>query len=436
MTKDEQMLAPHGEQGTDVRETSGQGMKKRGFFTKPLGIIMLVAVAFLLGNIFGHADLYILGSRSNYKPVSGLPEDLNYKSVEQLYDTLRSNYDGKLTESQVLDGLKKGLAESTGDPYTEYFTAKQASTFFDQINNSFSGIGAELGKDKDNNIIIVSPISGYPAAKAGLKAQDIITAIDGKSTAGLSIDEAVTKIRGEKDTEVKLRVVRGKAETLSFTIVRQTITIESVKTEMLDNNIGYIRINSFAEDTSELISKAAQDMKDKQAKGIILDLRGNPGGLLDAAVNVSSQWLPKDKKILDEKRDGKVVVETYKSAGPGTLAGIPTVILMDEGSASASEITAGALHDNGLAHIIGVKSYGKGVVQRTICVSGQQRSSNGGCSGDMLKVTVASWYRPNGQDINHKGIKPDQEVKLDEAAFGADGSDNQKQAAIDYLLKQ
>ncbi len=406
--------------------------KKRSLLTRPWVIVLLLVLAFGLGDGIGTGKIHIGSQQSDYKPVANLPDNLDYKSVEDLYDSLRTNYDGKLTQQQVMDGLKKGLAESTSDPYTEYFTATKATQFIDQLNNSFSGIGAELGKDKDDNLIVVSPISGFPADKAGLKAQDIITTINGGSTTNMSIDEAVTKIRGEKDTKVTLQVVRGHAQTLPFTITRDTIKIDSVKSEVLDNNIGYVHISTFAEDTSGLMQKTAQEFKDKNVKGVILDLRGNPGGLLNAAVSVSGDWLPSGKMVLQEKRDGKIVVQTYTSTGPATLAGIPTVILLDEGSASASEITAGALHDNNAARIIGVKSYGKGVVQQTICIQGS-RQADGNCSSDMLKVTVASWFRPNGQNINHLGIKPDQEVKLDEDALKA-GTDNQKQAAIDYLM--
>jgi carboxyl-terminal processing protease len=374
--------------------------RKWGLLSRPWVVIAMLIVAFGLGNVVGKGDFNMPGHRSDYKAVSGLPENLDYKSVEDLYDTLRTNYDGKLTQDQVLNGLKQGLAESTGDPYTEYFTPKKAGQFQDQLTNSFSGIGAELGKDKDDNLIVVSPIAGFPAEKAGLKTQDIITNIDAGSTTGLTIDDAVSKIRGTKGTKVTLKVVRDKSEALSFTITRDTIKIESVKSKILDNNIGYVSISTFADDTAGLMDKTAQDFKDKNVKGIILDLRGNPGGLLDAAVSVSGEWLPSGKTILQEKRGGTVVVKTYTSNGPATLAGIPTVILLDQGSASASEITAGALRDNDAARIIGVKSYGKGVVQQTLCVQGY-RKDDGSCSAEGDDRQLVPPGRPEHQPQGH-----------------------------------
>lgn len=399
---------------------------------QPWVIVVLVLIGFVIGDLVGKGRIQFGGSNSSYSSVSGLPNNLDYSSVESLYDTLRGNYNGKLTQQQVMDGLKKGLAESTNDPYTEYFTASQAKQFINQVNGSFSGIGAELGKDKDNNLIIVSPIAGFPADKAGLKAQDIITTINGASTTGMSIDEAVTKIRGNSGSKVTLQIVRTNSQSLSFTITRADIQIPSVKTSIMTNNIGYVSISTFGNDTGTLMQKAAQQFKAANVKGIILDLRGNPGGLLDAAVTTSEQWLPSGKMILQEKRIDGQVVQTYTSSGPATLDGIPTVALLDAGSASASEITAGALHDNNAAYIIGVKSYGKGVVQQTICVTGY-RGSNGDCSADMLKVTIASWYRPNGKNINHLGISPDKQVTISDADAAA-GNDTQKQAAIDYLM--
>ncbi len=353
---------------------------------------------------------------------NNLPTQLDYASVNTVYNALRQKYDGKLTTDQLLNGLKSGLAEATDDPYTQYFTAEQAKTFNDELNNSFSGIGAELGQDKDKNLIIVAPIKSFPAEKAGLKAQDFITTINGESTSGMSVDTAVNKIRGKKGTQVTLKVLRNKSQSLTFTITRADIHVPSVTTKILPGNIGYMQISTFADDTSDLAQKAALDFKSKHVKGIVLDLRDNPGGLVDAAVDVSSLWLPSGTLIMQEKRAGGEVLQTYTANGTNTLQGIPTVVMLNGGSASASEITAGALHDNKAATIIGEKSYGKGVVQSIQDFS----------DGSQLKVTVASWYRPNGQNINHQGISPDKTVKLSDADAQA-RNDVQQTAATEYL---
>ncbi|HSH55682.1 MAG TPA: S41 family peptidase [Candidatus Limnocylindrales bacterium] len=407
-----------------------KGSKKRGFFTQPLGIAVLVLLAFGLGNAFGAGRFPVGAQQSEFKAVSGLPEQLNYSQVDDVYDVLRNNYDGKLTEEQIINGLKEGLAKSTNDPYTEYYTQKEAKEFQSQIDNSFSGIGAELGKDKDDNLIIVSPIAGFPAERAGIRVQDIVASINDESTSGLSIDEAVKKIRGEKGTTVKLQIIRNKSAAQTFTITRENIQVPSAKHEIVEDNIGYLTVSTFSNDTADLVSKAANEFRDKGVQKIVLDLRGNPGGRLEQAVEVAGQWLPAGKTVLTEKR-GDVTIKAYQSTGPATLQGIPTVVLIDEGSASASEIVAGALRDNKAARLIGMKSYGKGVVQQTICVAGP-RQADGSCNGDMLKVTIASWFRPSGENIHKKGIKPDQEVKLSEADIEAK-NDKQRQAALDYL---
>jgi carboxyl-terminal processing protease len=396
------------------------GVKRRSWRAKLAGLLLLAAV-FLAGMWFGQGKF----SLHRAHPVSSnLPAKLNYSQVDQLYKSLVDNYDGKLTESQLEDGLKHGLATATHDPYTVYFTPKEAKAFSDQLNNSFSGIGAQLGQDKDGNLEVIAPIDGLPAAKAGLKAQDLIASINGESTTGMSVDDAVSKIRGPKGTTVKLQIVRNRAQALNFTITRQDITLPSVKTKMLDGNIGYIQITTFANDTVDLFKKAADDMAARHVKGIVLDLRDDPGGLLDAAIKVSSYWVPEGKTLLQEKH-GSEVTNTYFGQGGNELGNIPTVVLVNGGSASASEITAGALHDNKEAYVIGEKSYGKGVVQQLI---------NFG-DGSQLKVTVASWYRPNGQNINHKGITPDKLVKISDTDAKA-GNDTQLKAAEAYLANR
>jgi carboxyl-terminal processing protease len=389
----------------------------RAFAKSLLNIFILLAI-FMVGVNVGNGRIDFHRHNQSNKQ---LPAKLNYDSVDQVYKSLKENYDGKLTQSQLEDGLKHGLAEATNDPYTVYFTASEAAKFESEVNNHFSGVGAQLGKDADGNLQVIAPIAGFPAEKAGLKPKDIIVKINGQDTTGMSIDEAVSKIKGPSGTKVKLEIVRNKTQPLEFTIQREEIKVPSVTTKILDNNIGYIQISDFANDTAELTAKAAQDMKSKGVKGLIIDLRNNGGGYLDAAVNVSSLWLPKGSKVLDQ-RQGNNIIDTQRASGGDTLGGIPTVVLINDGSASASEITAGALHDNKAAYLIGEKSYGKGVVQQLINFR----------DGSQLKVTVASWYRPNGQNINHKGITPDKVVKISDADAKA-GTDTQLLAAQAYL---
>ncbi|HTH71964.1 MAG TPA: S41 family peptidase, partial [Candidatus Pristimantibacillus sp.] len=325
-------------------DTRGKKLKK-WFMSggKVAAVSILIVLVFVAGIGVGDGTIRFDGIKNTQN--KSLPDDLDYSSVEQVYDQLKANYDGKLTTDQLLDGLKTGLARSTGDPYTIYMNEKDAEAFNNQLDGTFSGIGAELGQDAQGNLIVVSPIAGFPAAKAGIRPQDVIVEIDGKSTTGLSIDEAVTKIRGPKGTQVKLHVVRDKQQDLNFTITRDDIKIPSVKSEILSGNIGYMQITQFNDDTAELANNAAHDFKSKGVKGVILDLRGNPGGLLTAAFDVSSLWLPKNATVLQEKRSG-VVVSTEVATGNNVLQGVPTAVLIDAGSASASEITAGALKDN------------------------------------------------------------------------------------------
>ncbi len=379
-------------------------------------VFLLAVVMFSLGARYGHGDLFKRSSSQN----STLAR-LDYTGTDEIFRELKQNFDGKLDQTSLEDGLKEGLTKAAGDPYTEYLNAKEAKNFQNDLDGSFTGIGAELSKDaQTKSIVVVAPLSGYPAEKAGLKPKDVIAEIDGKSAYDITVSEAVDKIRGPKDTKVKLKVVRNERETLDFEITRQEIKIPSVETKTLDNNIGYIKISRFADDTADLTQKAAKTLKEQQVKGVVLDLRGDPGGLLDAAVSVSSLWL-KDKTILTERRDG-TIVKTFKSAGDSLLEGVPTVVLIDEGSASASEITAGALHDNKAAQLVGVKSFGKGSVQQL-----QQLSSGG-----VLKVTVARWYTPSGKNIDKAGIEPDKKVERSEDDL-KNNQDPQLQAAQDIL---
>lgn len=370
---------------------------------------------FVLGLFIGSGSLTFTGLSNQNQD---LPDSLNYRSVNQVYDVLRKSYDGELTVDQLLDGLKKGLAQSTGDPYTEYLNVEEAQEFDDDLNGTFSGIGAELSKENDQ-ITVVAPISGFPAEKAGLRAQDVITAIDSETAYDLSLTEAVKKIRGPAGSEVELTVIRETGEE-KLTITRENITIPSVEYEVEDG-IGYMKISRFAEDTVELAQEAAKDFKNQNVEGVVLDVRNNPGGLLDASVDVASLWLESGDVVLEEQRGGEVI-KTYKAGTVNTLQGVPTVVLINEGSASASEIVAGALSDHGAATLVGAKTFGKGSVQNLEPIT----------SGGVLKVTIARWFTPEGQNIDKEGISPDKKVKLEVKDIRS-GSDPQKDAALEML---
>jgi carboxyl-terminal processing protease len=384
-----------------------------------VSVIIIIAV-FILGINIGNGNIDVhFGTSQN----SQLPDQLNYSSVNQVYQVLKSEYDGKLTTAQLLDGLKAGLANSLNDPYTEYFNPTQAKAFNSELQGSFSGIGAELGENSSNEIEVIAPLAGTPAAKAGLQPKDIIVSVNGINTTNMSIDQAVDDIRGPQGTKVTLQIVRGQTP-IKLTITRETITVPSVTSKILAGNIGYMQISQFTDDTSSLAQLAAQKFKQAGVKGIILDLRDNPGGEVTAAVNVSSLWLNDGQTIMVEKT-GNTVIQTYSATGNDLLKGIPTVVLVNGGSASASEITASALHDNQDAYIIGTQTYGKGVVQ-------QINNLNNGAE---LKVTIAHWYRPDGKSINHIGITPDKIVTITQAQITA-GQDPQEDAAITYLQSQ
>lgn len=388
---------------------------KKRYFQGVASVLIGVSL-FGLGWAAGSGKLRLTQSYQAVSTNQDLPEKLDLSSIDTIYKSLRDNFDGELDEAALLDGLKSGLAKATGDPYTEYFNPDAAEEFQSQINGTFEGIGAELGKNADDNIIIVSPIAGFPAERAGLRPRDILAEIDGESAGGLTISEAVDKIRGEKGTTVTLTVIRDNTP-LEIAIVREEIDIPSVKSEVRDG-VGIITISRFGDDTVKLAREAAENLKDQGVRGVVLDLRSNPGGYLEAAVLVSSLWLEPGTTVLTERRDN-VVIETFKAQGTPVLKGVDTVVLINEGSASASEITAGALKDHGAAILIGQKSYGKGSVQQPISLG----------NGGLLKVTIARWFTPDGKNIDKEGIEPDEKIELTEEDFKND-RDPQLEAAL------
>ncbi len=391
--------------------------KKRPYLKFFISVIIAIGL-FSLGVVVGRGDIRVNGL-SQTRIISP-SSTFDYSSVDEVYSLLKDNFDGKLDKNKLLWGIKAGLVSAAGDPYTEYFNPEDAADFDEELSGSFTGIGAELGTDSDNNIVVVSPLSGYPAEKAGLKPKDVIAAVNGQSTTDMSVDGVVRKIRGPSDTNVTLTIIRGNDKPFNVTIKRAKITVPSVRYSVI-GNIGYIKISQFTNDTVGLVQQAAKEFKQKDVKAVVLDLRGDPGGFLDGAVQISSMWLPQGKTVVSERR-GTTILATKYSKGSGEFQGLPTVVLIDGGSASASEITAGALHDNGAATLVGIKSFGKGSVQQIEHFS----------DGSELKVTIAHWYTPEGKNINKQGITPDTVVKIPEAA-STSGNDPQKDKAIQLL---
>lgn len=406
-----------------IADTSGafmsQPVSKKSLRTRtvPLPTVILIAVFVAFVSFVGGTRSNEIVARFDGKQN---PASLDFSSLNDVYGVLRSKYDGKLDAQALLDGAKHGLVEATGDPYTTYFTAKEAAEFESDLEGSFQGIGAELGKRSDN-LVIISTLDDSPAKKAGLLANDVIVGVNDDDATSWTVEQAVSKIRGEKGTTVKISVLRGEQGVKEFSITRAAITNPSVKSEITPENIGILRISRFGEtDTTTLSRKAAEEFKAAGVRAVVLDLRGNGGGYLVAAKDVASLWL-EDKTVVTQRESG-IVVDTLRSENDAPLKGIKTVVLIDGGSASASEIVAGALHDHGAATLVGQKSFGKGSVQQVEDLPG----------GAQLKVTVAKWYTPNGKNINKEGIKPSVEVKLTAEDINAN-RDPQKDKALELL---
>ncbi|HET9411558.1 MAG TPA: S41 family peptidase [Candidatus Saccharimonadales bacterium] len=404
-------------QTPETKKTAGQTEqpKKQVSMSVFAGALLVVALgAFIIGTR-SPGVFAMFGGGQNKE----LPGQLDLSSVQDVYGQLKSSFDGKLDTQKLVEGAKKGLTDAAGDPYTVYFTDEEAKQFQDDLEGKFSGIGAELEK-KGDNLFIRATLDDSPARKAGLQDGDIIVKVNDQETTKWSVEKAVSEIRGDKGTTVKLSIVQAQ-QLKEVSIVRDNIINPSVKTEITSDGIGVLRVSRFADDTSSLARQAAADFKQKGVKGVILDLRGDGGGYLSAAQDLSSLWLKPGKVIVEERgQENKKLLAT----GSPLLEGIPTVVLIDGGSASASEIVAGALHDHGAAKLVGEKTFGKGSVQTIQDVK----------SGGQLKVTIAKWFTPNGINISKEGIKPDVEITVSRDDIAA-GNDVQRAKALDLLKK-
>ncbi|HRY82164.1 MAG TPA: S41 family peptidase [Candidatus Moranbacteria bacterium] len=335
--------------------------------------------------------------------ISSQNEKVDFSLFWKVWDLLKEKHvdKDKLDAQKMVYGAINGMLSSTGDPYSSFLDPKESKALSEDISGSFDGIGAELGI-KDEILTIIAPLDGSPAQKAGLRSGDKILKIDEKSSLDLTIDQAVDLIRGKKGTSVKLTILHeGDQETIDISIVRETIKLDSAKVEFKDDGIAYFRIIKFSDDVDVQFNVAMNKIISAKSKGIILDLRDNPGGLLDKSVVVASRLIPKGKIVVSEE-DSSGKKENLYTTGGDKLSSIPTVVLINGGSASASEILAGALRDNQKITLIGEKTFGKGSVQQLMDLAG----------GSSVKITVAKWLTPNGDYIMDKGISPDIEVKM------------------------
>ncbi|WBW99284.1 S41 family peptidase [Oceanirhabdus sp. W0125-5] len=341
--------------------------------------------------------------------------------MKLLYNKIQEIHDREL-----FDGAYKGMVEALEDPYSGYLNEEDYRRLSQETSGSYVGLGITVGVIEDN-VVVISPFKDSPADKAGLLPGDIINKVNNIEI-GKDIDKAVGMMKGKEGGKVTLNIIREGTEPFDVDIIRAEIKLQTVGGEMIDENIGYIGITMFSETTSDDFKNKLNELKEKGAEGLILDLRGNPGGLVSACTEVASNFIPKGKTIVYtvDKYDNERV---YKSQG-GIAQDIPTVVLIDKGSASASEILSGALRDYDRATLIGEKSFGKGIVQTIL-----SRKIDGFGDGTALKLTVSKYYTPEGENIHKKGIMPEIEVVLDEENFkrGERETDNQYQKALEVI---
>lgn len=368
--------------------------RKKSQSVQFLAVIIVAIVSFAAGTryetIFA-AAAPMFGVRASNKTI-----DLS--SVQETYQQLAANYDGKLDTQKLIYGASRGLVAAVGDKHTSYMDPEESEEFKKSLSGNIGGgIGAEIGL-RNNKPTIIKPLNDSPAQKAGIKAGEVIMKVNGEEVADWGVDKVVDKIRGEIGTSVKLTLQNGQ-QIREVSVVRQNITAPAVESK-INGKIGILTVSRFNDDTVSAARKAAREFIDRGVTKVIVDLRNNPGGTVGSAQGLLGLWL-NDQVVLTERR-GSETVKTLNSTGSPILENMQTVVLINENSASASEITAGALRDYGKAKLVGKKSYGKGSVQVVLDLS----------SGSQLKVTEARWYTPKGKNIDKEGIKPDVEVEL------------------------
>src|SRR3989338_4762332 len=392
-----------------------------------VGVVLLVSLSFIFGVSFGK------NSRPEIEKVTGLSNketqvatNADFAPFWKVWNTINEKYPKaeEITDQDRVYGAISGLMDSLNDPYSVFFAPEEAKSFEDEIAGNFSGVGMEVGI-KDKILTVIAPLKDTPAYRANIKSGDKILKIDDKIAADLSIENAIKLIRGEKGTTITLTIFReGEKEPKEIKIVLDTINIPTLDTELRPDGIFVIKLYSFSANSSGLFRDAIKSFALAKTDKLILDLRGNPGGYLNSAVSVSSWFLPEGKIIVTEDYGNDKKPEIFRSKGYNAFNdNLKFVILINGGSASASEIVAGAMQDHGRAKLVGSKSFGKGSVQEAIKITPET----------LLKITVAKWLTPNGNLIEEKGLTPDYEVEITKNDI-EENKDPQQEKAVELLL--
>lgn len=395
-------------------------------------VVLTTILAFLLGWQLGHRDVQI--KLATYRPTISIinkevPQKINvdFKLFWDTWDLLsRSHLEKRsIDPNKLFYGAISGMVSALGDPYTVFLPPEQQKFSKEELNGSFEGVGIQLGFNKDKKLVVIAPLSGTPAEKAGIKPQDLILEINGKDTINMALPEAVGLIRGVKGTEVTLSIFReGETDTKSYTLIRDTIIVKSVEVSYKNTDSGkkiaVIKLSRFGERTKDEWNLVVSDILGSNPQAVILDVRNNPGGFLEGAVFISSEFLEGGTVVLQENSEGERI--PFKVTRMGKLTRIPLLVLINKGSASASEIVAGALQDRKRAELLGEKSFGKGTIQEA-----QELASGTG-----IHITVAKWLTPNGKWVNDtEGIEPDIKIESDKEDVT---KDPQMDKALEVLL--
>ena len=393
-------------------------------------ILLVSASTFVGGWYFGNqgyevdfkdSSLSVQGVQIINKGTNTPPQTIDFSVFWEVWDTLSDRHvDRPLDPQQLLYGALKGLAEAVGDPYTAFLPPVENKEVQDSLNGRYEGIGAELGM-RDERLTIISPLDGSPAEAAGVRPGDIILKVDDEETANLSLSEAVSKIRGPAETAVGLTLKRGEGEPFEVEITRQQITIKSVSWEQKEDGVVYIRVARFGEQTNTDWDRAVDEITNNQSpitKAIILDVRSNSGGYLQASIHIASEFTNTGVIVYEEFGDGQK--REFKSDHRGRLTMVPVVVLINGGSASASEILAGALRDLKGSQLVGEQSFGKGTVQDAVEFG----------DGSSVHVTIARWLTPNGDNVDEVGLEPTTVIERTEEDASA-GIDSQLEKALE-----